>query len=120
MFLLRNRKCKSVTAKNGITELLNANKLNLDIAFQRTFNSQVRKSWNFKPSIGSHNSLVIRNASTNDRTKNKQPDGKYASCALPSECNVVICGGGVMGAAVGYHLALLGLGPQTIILEQGR
>lgn len=45
---------------------------------------------------------------------------KYADIPLPSEARVVICGGGVMGAAVAYHLALSGLGAQTVILEQGR
>ncbi|CAL7940335.1 unnamed protein product [Xylocopa violacea] len=39
---------------------------------------------------------------------------------LPKEAKVVICGGGVMGGAVAYHLSLMGLGPQTVILESGR
>ncbi|XP_076687324.1 pyruvate dehydrogenase phosphatase regulatory subunit, mitochondrial [Andrena cerasifolii] len=39
---------------------------------------------------------------------------------LPKEAKVVICGGGVMGGAVAYHLSLMGLGPQTIIVESGR
>lgn len=38
----------------------------------------------------------------------------------PKKAKVVICGGGVMGAAVAYHLAQLGWGPQTVVLEQGR
>lgn len=32
---------------------------------------------------------------------------------------VVICGGGIMGAAVAYHLALFGWGTDTMVLEQG-
>ncbi|XP_043527006.1 pyruvate dehydrogenase phosphatase regulatory subunit, mitochondrial isoform X2 [Frieseomelitta varia] len=39
---------------------------------------------------------------------------------LPKEAKVVICGGGVMGGAVAYHLSLLGLGSQTVIVENGR
>lgn len=39
---------------------------------------------------------------------------------LPKQAKVVICGGGVMGASVAYHLAELGLGHQTIVLEKGR
>lgn len=39
---------------------------------------------------------------------------------LVDETKVVICGGGVMGAAVAYHLALMGLGPRTVILESCR
>lgn len=39
---------------------------------------------------------------------------------LPKEARVVICGGGVMGGAVAYHLSLVGLGPQTVLVESGR
>lgn len=39
---------------------------------------------------------------------------------LPKEARVVICGGGVMGGSVAYHLSLLGLGPETVIVESGR
>lgn len=38
----------------------------------------------------------------------------------PKESQVVICGGGVMGAAVAYHLSLMGLGSQTVIVESSR
>ncbi|XP_033223647.1 pyruvate dehydrogenase phosphatase regulatory subunit, mitochondrial [Belonocnema kinseyi] len=38
----------------------------------------------------------------------------------PKDSQVVICGGGVMGAAVAYHLALMGLGSQTVIVESSR
>lgn len=40
--------------------------------------------------------------------------------AFPKETRVVICGGGVMGGAVAYHLSLMGLGPETILIESGR
>jgi NADPH-dependent 2,4-dienoyl-CoA reductase/sulfur reductase-like enzyme len=39
---------------------------------------------------------------------------------LPKEAKVVICGGGLMGAAVAYHLAELGWGPQTVLIDKGR
>lgn len=40
--------------------------------------------------------------------------------SLPSEAKVVICGGGVMGAAVAYHLARRGWGGKTILVEKER
>lgn len=38
--------------------------------------------------------------------------------ALPSKARVVICGGGVMGAAVAYHLAKRGWGDKTVLIEK--
>lgn len=40
--------------------------------------------------------------------------------APPKKAKVVICGGGVMGASVAYHLAKLGWGPDTVLIEQSR
>jgi NADPH-dependent 2,4-dienoyl-CoA reductase/sulfur reductase-like enzyme len=45
--------------------------------------------------------------------------GDGAPMSLPKEAKVVICGGGVMGAAVAYHLAELGWGPQTVLIDKG-
>jgi len=47
---------------------------------------------------------------------------KYSTSAgvLPKNCKVAICGGGVMGASVAYHLAQLGWGPHTIVIEQDK
>lgn len=39
---------------------------------------------------------------------------------FPKNARVVICGGGVMGGAVAYHLSLMGLGPETVVVESGR
>lgn len=39
---------------------------------------------------------------------------------LPAKAEVVICGGGVMGAAVAYHLAMAGWGNKTILIESSR
>ncbi|KAJ8738008.1 hypothetical protein PYW08_000603 [Mythimna loreyi] len=38
--------------------------------------------------------------------------------ALPPKAKVVICGGGMMGAAVAYHLARRGWGENTIVIEK--
>lgn len=39
---------------------------------------------------------------------------------LPQSIRVVICGGGVMGASVAYHLAVLGWGHETVLIEKNR
>lgn len=36
----------------------------------------------------------------------------------PPQAKVVICGGGVMGAAVAYYLGLSGWGEETVLIEQ--
>ncbi|XP_045462429.1 pyruvate dehydrogenase phosphatase regulatory subunit, mitochondrial isoform X1 [Harmonia axyridis] len=38
----------------------------------------------------------------------------------PQNKRVVICGGGVMGASVAYHLAVLGWGQETVLIEKNR
>lgn len=38
----------------------------------------------------------------------------------PKNARVVICGGGIMGATVAYHLALAGWGTHTVVIEQGK
>ena len=41
------------------------------------------------------------------------------AAALPSETRVVVCGGGIIGCSVAYHLAKLGW-TDIVLLEQGR
>lgn len=38
---------------------------------------------------------------------------------LPSQARVVICGGGIVGTSVAYHLVKLGW-TEVVLLEQGR
>lgn len=38
----------------------------------------------------------------------------------PDNAKVVICGGGVMGASVAYHLGKIGWGADTVLVEQSR
>lgn len=38
---------------------------------------------------------------------------------LPGQARVVICGGGIVGTSVAYHLAKLGW-TDIVLLEQGR
>jgi len=45
--------------------------------------------------------------------------GKEASVSLPSRAQVVVCGGGVVGSSVCYHLPKYGF-KDVIHLEQGR
>ena len=44
----------------------------------------------------------------------------FSDSPFPSHARVVICGGGVQGAAIGYYLAQYGWGKDTIILDQGK
>lgn len=41
------------------------------------------------------------------------------SVALPTQAQVVICGGGIMGTSVAYHLSKMGW-KDIVLLEQGR
>lgn len=42
------------------------------------------------------------------------------STGFPQNARVIICGGGVMGASVAYHLGRIGWGPETVLIEQSR
>ncbi|KAL1131009.1 hypothetical protein AAG570_012247 [Ranatra chinensis] len=39
---------------------------------------------------------------------------------VPREARVVVCGGGLVGASVAYHLAEMGWAKETILIEQGK
>ena len=45
--------------------------------------------------------------------------GEPHATPLPSQARVVICGGGIVGTSVAYHLAKLGW-TEIVLLEQGR
>lgn len=65
-------------------------------------------------------SIYSFSSNSNNCTRNEPSVIERSSEKLPSSSKVVICGGGVLGASVAYHLAELGWGPNTIVLEQGR
>lgn len=70
-----------------------------------TYNNALRNSglaWKF----------LIRNAGSSNTPA-------YYS-APPRDAKVVVCGGGVMGASVAYHLGKLGWGNETVLIEQNR
>lgn len=48
------------------------------------------------------------------------PSCSVDEVTFPSKARVVICGGGIMGSSVAYHLAELGWGKHTVVLEKGR
>lgn len=45
---------------------------------------------------------------------------QHHAAHLPEKSRVVICGGGLIGAAVAYHLGLSGMGAETVVIEQDR
>lgn len=70
-----------------------------------------------RSNLAFYNCQRIRHSSCSKSTTETNED---VDDPLPKETKVVICGGGVMGGAVAYHLSLMGLGPQTVIIESGR
>ena len=46
-------------------------------------------------------------------------NGPTTSSSLPRQARVVVCGGGIAGLSVAYHLAKFGW-KEILILEQGR
>lgn len=118
MLRLRNGKYKTTIVKNEFNRFFKCSNSSTLFALQRPY-SQLLKNLSAVQTDRTINH-AIRVASTIESLKVKKPQGKYANVVLPSEIKVVICGGGVMGAAVAYHLALAGHGEQTIILEQCR
>lgn len=73
--------------------------------------------------IAQGKSILSNNHETADvaaRSTNAATASESLEHALPKEARVVICGGGVMGGAVAYHLSLMGLGLETVLVESGR
>ncbi|XP_037089302.1 pyruvate dehydrogenase phosphatase regulatory subunit, mitochondrial-like [Pollicipes pollicipes] len=44
----------------------------------------------------------------------------YQATALPDHADTVICGGGILGTSILYHLSELGLAPDTVLLDLGQ
>lgn len=51
--------------------------------------------------------------------KRHSSTGHFGPIDLPEQARVVICGGGVVGTSLAYHLTLLGWS-DVVLLEQGR
>ncbi|XP_022910768.1 pyruvate dehydrogenase phosphatase regulatory subunit, mitochondrial isoform X2 [Onthophagus taurus] len=60
-------------------------------------------------------SIRLNNFSGTASTTDNEP-----ATTVPQHARVVICGGGVMGASVAYHLAKLGWANDTVLIEQHR
>lgn len=97
------------------------NNKNLAVFFHQTHKQRQCYSINVKDRMNWHKKLnALQNCRLIHSVAFTESDSKYGSVTLPQQAKVVICGGGVMGAAVAYHLGLLGWGKDTIILEQTR
>ena len=77
-----------------------------------------------KPTCTSNNwdVLLFRHSSSvstlgSERPQSSQSPGREKP--LPSAAQVVICGGGIIGSSVAYHLPKYGFN-DVILLEQGR
>ncbi|XP_028166816.1 pyruvate dehydrogenase phosphatase regulatory subunit, mitochondrial isoform X4 [Ostrinia furnacalis] len=66
------------------------------------------------------NGICVAARNYSNRLDSLDNEERLEGClsALPSKAKVVICGGGVMGAAVAYHLAKRGWGDQTLLIEK--
>ncbi|KAK2189458.1 hypothetical protein NP493_106g05056 [Ridgeia piscesae] len=66
-------------------------------------------------------SALLKNANrrlTCNITKRHSSTEQFGSAVLPESARVVICGGGVVGTSLAYHLTLLGWS-DVVLLEQG-
>ena len=50
------------------------------------------------------------------KRKEKDESENTNKTSVPSTAKVVICGGGLMGSSVAYHLSLQGLGKHTVTI----
>lgn len=69
-----------------------------------------------------HSSLASLQDATVFRKRKFEPHEptKVVKGVVPEKVRVVICGGGIMGASVAYHLALMGWGAETLLVEQDK
>lgn len=84
--------------------------------FQPCINGKVYKYCSISKSI----KAILARTLSNLKADENDCKSVLNADKFPKNTKVVVCGGGVLGAAVAYHLADLGLGNDTIVLEQGR
>lgn len=90
----------------------------------RIGNQQQRRGWNGGISVYAS----IHGASSSVLADRQVRYGSNGSAVVhhgtrvlgvpPTKAKVVVCGGGVMGAAVAYYLGLSGWGEDTVLIEQ--
>lgn len=68
----------------------------------------------------SRGKIAFKNRTLNCRFFSDNPINAGNNIRPPDNARVIICGGGVMGASVAYHLGRIGWGPETVLIEQGR
>lgn len=69
--------------------------------------------WNIIPCYCRHLNIAASEVENSTRYSDVK-----TTTVLPKKARVVICGAGIMGGAVAYHLAKSGWGPDTVIVEQ--
>ena len=109
MFLLRNSKVPILFQNVFLFQEEKSAKI-IGKNIKRTINTIIPSSGNNVNGSNNNNNVSIDHH-LNPDTVASQP---------PKNARVVICGGGIMGAAVAYHLALAGWGQHTVVLEQTR
>lgn len=119
---LQNKNCQSVRFTWRFRTILKHHTNQLHSSGSPSYNTQCQRQR--KPiHLISRNRMHSTSGTLANRfneTKENNAPGLYESNALPSKAQTVICGGGIMGAAVAYHLALNGLGHEVVVLEQDR
>ncbi|KAG8237170.1 hypothetical protein J437_LFUL017290 [Ladona fulva] len=79
----------------------------------RVSNLKLISSWKNGKTSNLLSSQSVVSEDLNDYTENPNE-------TPPKSAKVVICGGGVQGTAVAYHLAKMGWGKETVLLDQGK
>lgn len=110
MFLLRNSQCQQKLV-NSVKVI---NKIN-----STSNGSTLFTIWQLNNRIGANRWINI-SSSPKECPQVALDTTDIIAGVPPKNARVVICGGGIMGAAVAYHLALAGWGPHTVLIDQGR